>query len=169
MELQAHGAGNKLMARSRHYVNQEPDLPDITPPRMVWGEIDGDRMTIYFSEPLDEDAVGGYFSMYWGGTNSASSNIEISGNKVTVYTARAWVGVSVSTVYVTRPADPTVKSLRDLAGNVVRTPYRWFYGDRTTRSLYLSNITGPPYVTGVAISSDAGDDRFYLDGDDHQE
>ena len=35
-------------------MNQAPDQPDTTPPRLVRGEMDGDRMFLYFSEPLNE-------------------------------------------------------------------------------------------------------------------
>ena len=186
VELQAHAAGNALIARSHHHVNQAPGQPDTTPPRMVRGQIDGDRMTIYFSEPLDENAAGGSFYMAlqkrignhigWSG-GAVDAPLEISGNKVTVDfegRTRAHEGLWAFTEYLVRPGEGA--KLRDLAGNRVRTPDVWYDGTRSTPTLYLDNLTGPPYVPpvpaagtfgppGVAISSDAGADRTYVGGD----
>ena len=48
-------AGNEAVS----FTGQAADPTDTTPPRLVRGEIDGDTMTIYFSEALDEDLAGG--------------------------------------------------------------------------------------------------------------
>ena len=61
-ELQARGNDGVLIAQGDNHVIQAPDQPDTTPPRMVRGEIDGDRIFLYFSEPLDETATGGHFT-----------------------------------------------------------------------------------------------------------
>ena len=55
------GAGSKLKDKAGNeaagFIDRVVDATDTTPPRLVWGQIDGDVMTIYFSEPLDEDSV----------------------------------------------------------------------------------------------------------------
>ena len=172
-KLQANDEDNEVIAQDDAQVNQGPDQTDTTPPRIVRGEIDGSIMTIYFSEPLDAQVMGGRFYAAvqnpdgsW--TGAYSSNMQISGNKVTVdFTGslRAREYSRASGAYVTKPADPTVNSLRDLAGNVVRTPYDWPGGWRGTWCLALDNLTGRPYVTGLEVSSDAGADRYYVDGE----
>ena len=175
VELQARAAGNELIARSHHHVNQAPGQPDTTPPRLVWGEMDGDRMFLYFSEPLNENIVGGcFFSLVqyddcwctsgsWGVVPRVA--IEVSGNKVFVDfkgKIRAVEGLRTSVSYWVKPGDT---SFRDLAGNKVWTPNVEHGGSRSTGNIYLRNITGRPFVTGVAVTSDAGDDRFYKIGD----
>ena len=172
VELQARAAGNELIARSNHHVNQAPDQPDTTPPRLVRGEMDGDRMFLYFSEPLNESIVGGLLLTYVQYANCYCSTggwygvaMEVSGNKVIVDfkgSIRAVEGLSASVSYWVRPGDT---SLRDLAGNKVWTPNVHYGGSRSTGNISLRNITGRPFVTDVAISSDAGDDRFYDVGD----
>ena len=44
--------------------------------------------------------------------------------------------------------------LRDLAGNPVKG-----------QSASIQNVTGPPFVTGIALSSDPGEDGSYASGD----
>ena len=39
------------------FTDQATEATDTTPPRLVRGELDGDVITLYFSEPLDEDSV----------------------------------------------------------------------------------------------------------------
>ena len=165
VELQARDAGNELIARSHHHVNQAPDQPDTTPPRLVRGQMDGDRMFLYFSEPLNESIVGGQFqvSVQYGNCycsinglyGPADYAMEVSGNKVIVDlrgSIRAVEGLGAAVYYRQGPGDT---GLRDLAGNKVR--YTAFGS--------LHNITGRPFVTDVEISSDEGDDRFYSDGE----
>ena len=175
-ELQANGDGNEVIAKSENAFNQADDQTDTTPPRVVRGEIDGKVMTLYFSEPLDEDATGGRFYVgvqpadcwCWAG-GDVDAPMEISGNRVTLDfrgrhgKLRAVEGLGAATAYLAKPDDPT--SLRDLAGNRVRTPYSWYSRTTSTRYIGLVNITGRPFVTGVAISSEAGIDRSYVDGE----
>ena len=173
-ELQARGDGNELIALASTNINQAHGQPDTTPPWLVRGQIDGNRMTLYFSEPLDEDAVGGHFRTlvkvrrgFWRpGTPSptirgTSRNIEITGNKVTVGlgSLRAREGLRAYMCY-SRYGYDGIGSLRDLAGNPIFTP------DNNCKRRYvrLVNIAGPSYVHGVSISSDPGADRFYVDG-----
>ena len=172
VELQALGDEDELIALANTHVDQADGQPDTTPPSLVWGEIDGDRMRIFFSEPLDEDFKGGHFyvTSQTGNCRCAIAgrtfNMEISGNRVTVYNLgnlRAREGLWATTAYTATPDDPT--SLRDLAGNPVSTPHSSYYGHRATWKIGLYNVTGRPEVNGVAISSDAGADRFYVDGE----
>ena len=158
-ELQAND-DRRVIAQDDAEVNQAPDQTDTTPPRIVRGEINGSIMTIYFSEPLDQSATGGRFYaavelgglFYW--TSAYSSNIQISGNKVTVdfgTSLRARGGLWASAAYVTNPADSTANNLRDVAGNVVRTPNNWPGGWRGTGCLSLVNLTGAPsFESGTA-------------------
>ena len=166
VNLQARSDGNELIAQTDTNVNQAPNQPDTTPPWLEYGEIDGDVATLWFSEPLDESAVGGYFTTWvdttW--TVGTTSDFEISGNKVTVRGNPRVKAVSTpydgyaAIVWYYPPSTPGVRGLRDLAGNRVRTPSGYDYA-------YLNYATGPPYVTDVAISSDPGADRSYASGD----
>ena len=175
------GTGNRLRGAGGNEVASFSDGPvtnvtgDTTPPRLVRGEIDGGTMTLYFSEALDPDSVGGTFrvtillSTGVRSSFSATGEREISANKVTVGLGkssggrqrRAKAGEQGNAAYYGRPTDPTVSGLRDLAGNPVWTrPNR----DRT-QIIRLDNLAGPPWVTKVAVSSDAGTDRTYARGE----
>ena len=155
--LEAQGNGNKIIAQGHNGVNPRSNHADTTPPRMVRGEIDGDRMTVYFNEPLNESAAGGSFHIdvqighciCWSG-GDMDAPLEVSGNKVTVDfegRIRAKEGLWASTAYLVRPGEGA--KLRDLAGNRVRTPKVWYDGTSTTPTLYLDNLTGRPFVKPV--------------------
>ena len=62
VDLKARGSGNEVIARGDAGVDEAPGQPDTTPPEIVRGEMNGNRMTIYFSEPLDENHVRGKFT-----------------------------------------------------------------------------------------------------------
>ena len=159
-------AGNEAAS----FTDQAADATDTTPPQLVRGEIDGDVMTIYFSEALDEDSVsvnvGDYFrltlaySEWWPQDgqcphgnptfNAQPREVYVSGNTVTV------IGLSDSEVK--RPnvdwtminfhyyADVTVtKRLRDLSGNPVSTP---------TKIIFLENVTRLPWPKSATVSGD---------------
>ena len=182
--LQANTGDNRVITQDTASVNPRAAQSDTTPPKMVRGEIDGDRLTVYFSEPLDPNAAGGRFYIvvqarhchcWLGGASDA--DIEISGNKVTV-DFQDWIaageGLWAATSYEVDPSDSA--ALRDLAGNRVPTPNLYYDGRRGTRTLYLDNLTGRPFVlpvaaagtfgpSGVAITSDEGDDQTYEDGE----
>ena len=156
-KLQARGAGDELIAMASNHVNQAPGRPDTTPPWLVWGEIDGNRMRLYFSEPLNENVAVARFdteaqfadcSCWTGGISD--DPVEVSRNvvRVDLGSLRAIEGLRAYTSYIS--------GLRDLAGN---------HGSRSAREIYLRNITGPPKVTDVVWSSNAGVDRFYMVGD----
>ena len=182
--------GDRLRDEAGNEVADFSDEPvanseDTTPPELVRGEIDGGTVTLYFSEALDEDATGGHFQVHLyypkcdgrplggpysglttcGITFGATGGVEISGNVVTVGLGqgnpRARADLPVS-FYYTLPAD-SARGLRDLAGNPVRTPRSWYDGTRFTR-IPLDNLTAPS-VTGVAVSSEAGDDDTYAQGE----
>ena len=160
------GTGNRLKGEADNEVASFSDRPvansaDTTPPELERGEIDGGTMTLYFSEPLDPDSVGGSYGVrvkFWADSwyiFLAKGDVEISGNKVTVglgpHSPRAKPGFPASAFYV-KPTDPTAKALRDLVGNPVPS----------TLQISLTNITtGPPSVTRGEVSSDAGDDDTY--------
>ena len=162
VELQARGESDDLIALAHGHVDQAPGQPDTTPPRLEWGEIDGDVITLHFSEPLDETAVGGHFGTFirtWGGwVQNRSSNIQVSGNKVTVRGNPRAETVSTPWGHFAgvryHPPIGSARGIRDLAGN--RTTY--FHA-------HIQNVTGRSYVTDVALSSDPGDDGPYASGD----
>ena len=95
---------------------------DTTPPRLVRGEIDGGTMTLFFSEALDPNSLGGYFFVSMvrssGGRITfdvdARDDVEIIRNAVTVGLeafggpVRAKAGVSDNfAYYLLRPSlDP---------------------------------------------------------------
>ena len=166
------GTGNRLRDEAGNEVASftgQAVRTDTTPPTLERGEIDGGTMTLYFSEPLDPDSVGGVFQVLlhrsnWSVVFNATGDVEISGNRVTVGLGqgrRARAGVPSdpwmsNVIRYTAPTDPTARGLQDLAGNEVRN----------TRSISLDNLTGvAPTVTGVAFSSEAGDDATYALGD----
>ena len=179
-------AGNRLRDAAGNEVAGFSDEPvtkvagDTTPPRLVRGEIDGGTMTVYFSEPLDPDSVGGIFRVgmlqeypYGHATFTAAGDVEVSGNAVTVGLRTEWgrqmrarAGFPNNSASYLRSADPTAMALRDLAGNPVETPRvrdeEWL----ETRIIVLDNLTpAPSTVTGVEVSSDAGDDDTYALGE----
>ena len=160
--LQARGSGREILARGNAEVDQMPGQPDTTPPRLLRGEINGNQVTIYFSEDLDEDYVGGEFHGYLGTATSKmavarSSKMEINGNAVTVdFRGHLWAtaGYIAYAAYFTRfidSTDSTDRALRDLAGNPVSTPKTWQPdGWVSTRVMGLDNITPPPPLDSVA-------------------
>ncbi len=147
-ELARHGAGNQT---------------DTTPPRLERGEIDGDTMTFYFSEAMDEDAVGSQFrvTLDWGSGwvnfTAHPTRVEVSGNKVVVVglSYRGWPGWErahaghrvTAYYYKDDRVVPAAERLRDLDGNEVSTPHRslggWF---PATRTIWVDNLTAPPAV-----------------------
>ena len=170
-ELQAAGAGDEVIALGSSILNQAAGQPDTSPPRLLWGEVDGDRMTIHFSEPLDETATGGFFwtHVYLAERSRVSVKpgiTEIDGDKVIVKFSdglRARDGMYVLTSYFAQPGDST--RLQDPSGNQVQTLWWNLGGARSTRRIFLRNLTGPPRVTRVSIASDSGADRSYLAGE----
>ena len=176
------GTGNRLRDEAGNEVASFSDQAvstDNTPPRLVRGEIDGGTVTLYFSEPLDPDSIGGRFratirlessGRMYGFT--PRGEIEISGNTVTVGLGsyrgqqyRAQAGEPHNILTYIRSTAPTAKSLRDLAGNPVQTPYWRDHDGYSETYVVLDNLTGEPRVTGVAVSSDAGANRTYAQGE----
>ena len=165
-EFRALDDGNGLIAMASNLVNQAPGQPDTTPPRLVRGEINGDTMTFYFSEPLDEDATGCRFQVIfswgygnvWGNFTARPRKGEVSGNKVVVVGLswrtgwpgweRAQPGYSVRVYYFKDDSVvPAGERLRDLAGNEVLTPHRSQDGAfPATRTIWIDNLTQPPLL-----------------------
>ena len=167
-DLQVQNDDDDLLAKDSGMLSERAGQTDTTAPRLVRGEMDGATITLWFSEPLDETAVGGHFGTsinirdyIW--TRGRTSNFEISGNKVTVRGNPRVKAVSTPRGYTAGvqyypPTATGVSGIRDLAGNPVRSLTRYYY-------TYIDNVTGPPYVTGVAVSSDPGADGSYASGD----
>ena len=145
------------------------DPPDTTPPQLVRGEIDGDTMTFYFSEALDENATGSrfrvtlYYSYGWVNFTAHPSRVEVSGNKVVVHGLsrdgwpgweRALVGRGVQAYYYKNDrVVPASQRLRDLAGNEVSTPHRSPGGHfPATRTIWVSNLTRPPALQSATAN-----------------
>ena len=152
----ATGTGNRLRDEAGNEVASFSDKPvtygDITPPELVRGEIDDRTMILYFSEPLDEDSVGGYFRVKLRVREDHTlvftprGEMEISGNTVVVDLGKSRTRKGVSDrynwVFYFRSLDPAATKLRDLAGNEVRTPHAYYAGYWSTRRVGLDNVTG---------------------------
>ena len=167
-KLEARNNDGGVIAQGDNGVNPAADQTDTTPPRLVRGTIDRRTMTLYFSEPLDENSVGvrERFRLWlhiqpWGAIHrfEPKGNVEISGNTVTVGMGPGRLhftrpGLEHNSVSYFMPRDST-KGLRDLAGN------------RVWHALWvpLENITKAASVTGVEVSSDAGSDDTYRNGE----
>ena len=160
------GAVGQEANAQREKVNRAADETDTTPPRLERGEIDGDTMTFYFSEALDENAVGAQFRVIldwgsrWCSFTAHPRKVEVSGSQVVVHglTNRGWpgwyrvgVGDRVRAYYYKDDrAFPADERLRDLAGNEVSTPNRspcWCFP--STRTIDLVNLTAPPALEGA--------------------
>ena len=152
------GTGNRLRDEAGNEVASFSDQAvstDTTPPTLVRGEIDGGTVTLYFSEPLDPDSVGGHFRVtvrHEDGHKynaNAEGDVEISGNAVAVglgspfgdWQLRAKAGEQRNHAHYIKRVAPTAKSLRDLAGNPVSTPHSRGPGWLRTHIIFLDNIT----------------------------
>ena len=190
VELRAVDSDDKLIALAKNNINQAPGQRDTTPPRPVNGTVDGSVVTLWFSEPLNEDVTGAHWALnferwcrYQNRWCISGSVLwvptTVSGNKVTVdFSGHDWVrAVERRYAYVGYWVVPGDTILQDLAGNKVVTPHAWYDGS-TSIYIGLHNITGRPYIhppkymdayvsgpSGVAVSSGAGADRYYLSGD----
>ena len=168
------GANNRLIDIAGNEAGSFSDvsaMKDTTPPRLVSGQVDSDRLIFYFSEALDETSFGGWFRAtisYPGNirnSSTASGPVEIKGNKVTVGLGLgrvALAGVTNNYAYYIKDESPGAQTLRDLAGN----PVELRPGQDSTRIILLENITvGPPRVTRVEFSTNPGEDATYGLGD----
>ena len=159
------GDGNPGASAQGEQAKRAAGETDTTPPRLERGEIDGDTMTFYFSEPLDEDAVGAQFRVLLGESRWCSftahpRKVEVSGNRVVVHglTNRGWPGWYRvgegdrvrAYYYKDDRAFPAGERPRDLAGNEVATPNqspcRCF---PSTQTIELDNLTAPPALEGA--------------------
>ena len=175
----ATGTGNRLRDRAGNEAASFSDEPvpdvseDATPPELVRGEIDGRMITLYFSEPLDPDSVGGKFRatvMLSTGVRisfTATGEREISGNKITVGLGRSEVsgqqrrakaGKYYNNAFYLRSTDPSAESLRDLAGNPVSTPHSWADGWLRTQYIDLDNLTGVARLSVADARANEGTD-----------
>ena len=161
-DLQARDDGNELIAQGRKKVSRTLDPTDTTPPRLVRGEIHGDVITLYFSEPLDADKVGSRFRLTLYSAKGRTSftvvprEVRVSGNKVVVVgfadRGMLWRRIGMAEddgarlyYYKDDRFVPANERLRDRAGNEVWTPYRIRGGHfPSTRTIELENLTAPP-------------------------
>ena len=143
-------AGNE----AESFPERRVDATDTTPPRIVRGEVDGDTMTLYFSELLDENS-GGEGDVFRPTLRFRNISITftaepreviVSGNKVMVVGMQQATqpGYERNRVKYYRTLDPTHDRLRDLAGNPVYAPYDHGAEYRKTREVPLDNVTGSP-------------------------
>ncbi|MCY3646445.1 MAG: SwmB domain-containing protein [Chloroflexi bacterium] len=151
------GQNNRLIDIAGNEVDSFSDVSvtgDITPPRLVSGQVDGNTVHFYFSEALDPTSFGGWFRLTLtlrDGQKHSFSTLAtpvIEGNKVTVGTFPSYEGferfakpgVTTNVGFYLWEARPGAPVLRDLAGNPVEARARW--GDYyETRILTLENIT----------------------------
>ena len=172
-------ARNRLRDAAGNEVASFSDQPvaNTAPPRLVRGEIDGGTITVYFSKALDPDWTGGYFNVNLlladgrQGTFTATGDVEVSGNKVTVELGEGRRSSGLSSVaFFYGISTGSGNWLRDFAGNVVLVPGstcnvasgRCYF---STGWIGLADLTGPPKVAGVAVSSKAKADRTYALGE----
>ena len=160
-EFRALNDGNELVALAHGHVNQAPGQPDTTPPRLVRGEIDGDTMVFYFSEPMDESATGSQFRVTDDGNGNnftaRPSRVEVIGNKVWVHgvSGLAWCRCFYAYYYKNDRGVPAGQRLRDLAGNEVWTPHRSLTGTfPATRIIGLRLVTRPPELQRTTAHHD---------------
>ena len=167
-------AANRLRDRAGNeaagFTSKGTDPTDSTPPVLVRGEIDGDTMTIYFNEALDEDLAGDgdHFRITFSpqsqsptygqcpgrtySTTITPREVYVRGNTAVVVGLHHWgerAIVEWQIVNFRHIADVTVtKRLRDLAGNPVSTPnyasYRPGKNGWSTRTIRLENVTWLP-------------------------
>jgi uncharacterized repeat protein (TIGR02059 family) len=154
------GANNKLIDVGGNEAESFTDQPvintlDTTKPDLLRGEINGDVITLYFSEALDEQSggTGDFFRLTIVRVDSKPGflaqprEVLITGNKV-VITLRPGKGTSYGMWgnwlrYYT-PHDPTADRIRDISGNAVSTPFRYnSWADRAPW-IFLDNLTPPP-------------------------
>ncbi|MDE2752271.1 MAG: SwmB domain-containing protein [Gemmatimonadota bacterium] len=148
------GQNNRLIDLLGNQVESFSDVPvtgDVTPPRLVSGEIDGNTLTLYFSEPLDEDSGGdgdvfrptvrhGYVTRTF---TARPTEVIVSGNTVTLVDIQYGTepGVTANRVQYFQSTDPMSAVLRDLAGNPVSAPRRFSNLHRMTDEIPLTNVT----------------------------
>ena len=166
-------AGNEAAG----FTNQAADPTDTTPPQLVWGEIDGDTLTIYFNEALDEDSMGDgdYFRVTMEPRSQSPNfgqcpvgsftftiepqDVYVRGNTAVLVglgdfgPGRAIVEWQVVNLHYV--ADVTVaRRLRDLSGNPVSTPnYKHYAGGNkwSTRHIRLENVTWLPTPESATV------------------
>ena len=161
-DLQARDDGNELIAQAHAHMNQAPGRTDTTPPRLVRGEIHGDVITLYFSEPMDADHVGTQLRMTLYSARGRTSftavprEVRVSDNKVVVVgfadRGMLWRRIGMAEddgarlyYYKDDRFVPADERLRDRGGNEVWTPYRSRGGHfPSTRTIELENLTAPP-------------------------
>ena len=109
------GVGNEVES----FTDQAVSI-DAVQPALERGEVDGGTMTLFFSEPLDPDSVGGHFRVHLLHTDwsfysfTAAGEVAISGNAVKVGLVfpfrerqlRASAGYKFNNAYYRRPTDP---------------------------------------------------------------
>ena len=170
-------AGNEATS----FTDKTVDATDTTAPRLLWGQIDGDVITLYFSEALDESSLP---TSVWGGdrfrTTLAHQRSQMRPNQCPQRNnysfTISWRELSVSgnTVVLVglygeekrRPSiDWTIinfyyisdsalgQRLRDLSGNSVDTPEpRRVSTEGMTSVLNLENLTWYPLPESASVS-----------------
>ena len=151
------GTGNKLVDTAGVELASFSDQSvgaDVTPPTLVRGEVNGDMMTLFFNEPLDED----YNEDHWFRVRLQrrpythvefyfSSDVHISGHRLSVRMGYRGIFYGVpaglhgdNRAYYYKLFDSTGPGLQDLAGNEVTTPHQQ-HGFFSTRWVPLINVT----------------------------
>jgi len=169
-------AGNEAAG----FTDRAVEATDTTQPRLMRGEVEGDVITFYFSEALDEDSggVGDRFRLNLG-HRSGSPNYAlcrrvnmtfnfsihpreayVSGNKVVVVGLHNEIeerraSVSWTSLHLRYlPNFTGTNRLRDLSGNPVST--KSVYSDRfkATRYIDLQNFTVLPSLERATVTGD---------------
>ena len=133
---------------------------DANPPAFVSAAVDGATLTLTFDEALDAGAVPakGAFAVTADGNEAdlaESGAVALSDASVTLALAAAIAPGATARVSYAPPAAEGAARLRDAAGNAVAG----FSGEPVAVALPA------PTVTGVEVTSDAGTDGAYTEGE----
>ncbi len=124
------------------------DVEEIAP-ELSSASVDGDLLTLSFSEALDESAppASSAFSATVDGAGRDVSNVSMSGSAVTLTLASAVVAAETVTVGYAGPTGANANPLRDLAGNPAAD-----FSDQAVTNDTLANTApeGLPKISGVA-------------------
>ena len=126
------------------------------PPALQRATAHLDRLTLTFDEKLDRNSVpaADAFTVTVNGSEVSLASVEpvsVSGSTVTLFLAAALASTDAVTVSYTKPS---------------HNPLRGVDGAVRSFSSYPTNLVGvTPSVSGVELTSDAGDDDTYALGD----
>ena len=114
-------------------------------PTLTGAAVEGDRLTLMWSEALDEGVTpnGSAFTVTVGGSARAVDNVSVKGSAVTLTLASSVSANDAVSVSYAVPADPEAPRIEDTAGNAAAG----FHGETVNNN---RRATGVPEIGGVA-------------------